>query len=126
MGRSDRASPTPAPNSGTLSPPARIAGAAAVAIAASIGLFAVVAAPNPAARHAGDATVLIDLNTATPEALELLPGIGPALAQRIIQDRLTRGPFRGVDDLDRVPGIGPKTLAELRPLVVARPPDAPP
>ena len=60
----------------------------------------------------------IDLNAAGVEALVRLPRIGPALAQRIVEDRRLRGPFGTVEDLDRVPGIGPATLAALRPLVL--------
>ncbi|MGC8839608.1 MAG: helix-hairpin-helix domain-containing protein, partial [Anaerolineae bacterium] len=55
----------------------------------------------------------VDLNTATSAQLEALPGIGPALAQRIVEHR----PYRSVDDLLAVPGIGPATLEKLRPLV---------
>lgn len=61
----------------------------------------------------------LDLNTATAAELELLPRIGPALAGRIATDRAARGPFRSVDDLDRVPGIGPRTVERLRPFVLA-------
>jgi len=63
------------------------------------------------------ATSTIDINTATGAELELLPGIGPALAQRIIDHRREHGPFRRVEDLDDVKGIGPRTLEKLRPLV---------
>lgn len=63
----------------------------------------------------------IDLNRATKEQLEALPGIGPALAQRIIDDRTARGPFRSVDDLDRVSGIGKKTIDKLRAKVTVGP-----
>ncbi len=59
----------------------------------------------------------IDLNRAASADLELLPGIGPALAQRILQDRTTSGAYRSVDDLTRVAGIGPVKLARIRPLV---------
>ena len=55
----------------------------------------------------------IDVNRAGPAQLQRLPGIGPALASRIVQTRAER-PFRSVDDLLRVPGIGPATLARLR------------
>jgi competence ComEA-like helix-hairpin-helix protein len=78
------------------------------------------ATPPPADTPAGaPPRVLrtINVNTAGPAELELLPGIGPALAQRIVDDRAAHGPFRSVNDLDRVKGIGPRTLERLRPLV---------
>ena len=56
----------------------------------------------------------IDLNTADQAALESLPRIGPALAERIIAWREENGRFRSVDDLLAVPGIGEKLLAGLR------------
>ena len=63
------------------------------------------------------AGLLIDLNTAPAEQLELLPGIGPARAAAIIADRQAMGPFRTVDDLQRIRGIGPATVESLRPYV---------
>jgi DNA uptake protein ComE-like DNA-binding protein len=59
---------------------------------------------------------LIDINSASQGELESLPGIGPTLARRIIEGR----PYRAVDDLLRVKGIGEKRLAEIRGLVVVR------
>jgi competence protein ComEA len=56
----------------------------------------------------------ININTATAAELEKLPGIGPSRAQAIVRDREQNGPFRRIEDLDRVSGIGPKTLATLR------------
>ncbi len=60
---------------------------------------------------------LIDLNSATVQELETLPGIGPVMAGRIAAHRDTNGLFASVDDVESVPGIGPKTLESIRPLV---------
>ncbi len=56
----------------------------------------------------------VDLNTATVDALETLPGVGPKTAQAIIDDR----PYNTIDDLLRVKGIGEKTLEKLRPFII--------
>ena len=56
----------------------------------------------------------INLNTATLDQLETLPGIGPALGQRIIDHREQHGPFQSVEDLLEVSGIGEKRLADLQ------------
>ena len=56
----------------------------------------------------------INLNTATLEELDSLPGIGPVLAQRIIDYRQTTGPFQSVDDLLHVKGIGSALLEKIR------------
>jgi competence protein ComEA len=59
----------------------------------------------------------ISLNTATVDQLDGLPGVGPVLAQHIVDFRTTRGGFRSVDDLRQVNGIGERRFADLRPLV---------
>ncbi len=53
----------------------------------------------------------IDPNRASAAELELLPGIGPSLAKRLIESRTNQGPFRSAQDLRRVKGVGAKTLA---------------
>ena len=62
----------------------------------------------------GGAEPLVNLNTATLDQLESLPGIGPALGQRILDYRQEHGPFRSVEDLLNVSGIGEKRLGDLR------------
>ncbi|HZY29794.1 MAG TPA: ComEA family DNA-binding protein [Jiangellaceae bacterium] len=59
----------------------------------------------------------IDLNSATADLLDTLPGVGPTLAGRILEWREQHGRFSSVDELLEVSGIGSKTLAELAPLV---------
>jgi competence protein ComEA len=68
---------------------------------------------NPGDQPAGP----VDVNRATADELDELPGVGPATAAAIITERTRNGPFASVDDLDRVPGIGPAKLEALRDLV---------
>jgi competence protein ComEA len=81
--------------------PARGAGAAG----ASSG-----AAPSP--------TAPLDLNSATLEQLDALPGIGPTTAQKILDYRQAHGAFHSVAELDAVPGIGQGRIAQLKGLVI--------
>ncbi|HEX6039793.1 helix-hairpin-helix domain-containing protein [Longimicrobium sp.] len=69
----------------------------------------------------GAAGAVVELNRATAAQLEALPGIGPALARRIVAWRAEHGPFGSVDALAQVPGIGPATVERLRPRVRATP-----
>jgi competence protein ComEA len=59
----------------------------------------------------------ININKASAAELELLPHIGPSMAKRILDYRTLHGPFKSIADLDKVKGIGPKTLAKIAPLV---------
>ncbi|MEO3783128.1 ComEA family DNA-binding protein [Actinocorallia sp. B10E7] len=82
------------------------------------------AAPVPPARPAastGPATPL-DLNTATLEQLQELPGVGPVLAQRILDHRAENGLFRTVEQLQDVNGIGERRFADLKDEVHVTPP----
>lgn len=83
--------------------------------------------PSPAvvtgggAAGAGGATVgPLDLNTATAEQLDALPGVGPATAEAILAYRQEKGRFRSVDELLEVRGIGEAKLASLRSKVTVR------
>jgi competence protein ComEA len=64
-------------------------------------------------------TASIDVNRATSQELQRLPGVGPKIAQRIVDER-AKAPFQSVDDLRRVSGIGPKILERLRPYVTVK------
>jgi comEA protein len=61
---------------------------------------------------------LVHINSATQQELEALPGIGPALAQAILDYRTENGPFTSLEGLDQVPGLGPGKLGEIRDLIV--------
>ena len=56
----------------------------------------------------------MNLNTATLEDLDGLPGVGPVLAARILDSRTEHGRFSSVEELQEVPGIGPATYADLK------------
>lgn len=84
------------------------------AIAAGVAIVAGAAA-RPGAGAATGARV--SLNSGDVAAFDTLAGIGPVTAQRIVDDRAANGPFASVDELERVPGVGPATIASLRELV---------
>jgi competence protein ComEA len=84
-----------------------------------------VAAPAPTPRPTSGSKKIqpgeppINVNTATADELTRLPGIGPVTAQAIVASRGV-APFQNLNDLDKVKGIGPKTLEKLRPFVVVK------
>jgi len=65
----------------------------------------------------------VNINTATVEELQTLPGIGAITAQRIVEYRQTHGPFQKVEDLLNIKGIGEKKLEKIKPLVEVVPPE---
>lgn len=73
-----------------------------------------VAAPAAAVPASGG---VVNVNEATPEQLGLLPGVGPSRANAIVAYRKTH-PFKRVEELTRIKGIGKKTFAHLKPLLV--------
>src|SRR5262249_13999161 len=74
-------------------------------------------ADAPSASSSVPAQELLDLNSATENQLDALPGIGPAKAKAIVAYRNSWGGFHSVDDLLQVKGIGDKLMDKLRPLV---------
>ena len=76
-------------------------------------------APGDAGLNDGGASVtgLVNINTASEAQLESLPGIGPSTAGKIVAERTANGPFKSIDDLTRVAGIGEKKLAAIADLI---------
>lgn len=72
----------------------------------------------PDATAIGTASAQVKINSATAAELETLPGVGPVLAADIISYREKNGPFKTMDDLDKVPGIGPATIAKWAGLII--------
>ena len=75
--------------------------------------------PVPAVSPA-QVTSKVNLNRASADELQALPGVGPVLAQRMVDWRKMHGRYRTVDDLQEVKGIGKKRLEQLRPLVTVK------
>ena len=65
----------------------------------------------------GTASQIVNINTATVQDFESLPGIGPVMAQRIVDYRDEHGPFKSVEELTKVKGIGESKLEELLDLI---------
>lgn len=73
-------------------------------------------AAGEVARRGAGALIEVDINRAEARELALLPGIGPVLARRIVENRDRLGPFESVSDLTRVHGIGEKTVQQIEPI----------
>lgn len=96
-------------------------------VLAAVMASALLAAPAPltqapAPAPAGVTRSAVDLNTASVADLEGLPGIGRATAERIVEHRQKNGPFKKVEELMNVKGIGEKSFLRLKPLITVAPP----
>lgn len=72
---------------------------------------------DPSAAPLSLRPVVVDVDAASVAELATLPGIGRVRAEAIVLDRIRRGPFRRIEALARVDGLGPQTVARLRPFV---------
>jgi competence protein ComEA len=92
---------------------------AAVAFCALIAGGALQARPVQSATTPAKSApaVVVNLNTATAADLEKLPGVGPAMAQRIVEYRQKNGEFKKIEDLMNVKGVGERSFLRLKPLI---------
>ncbi len=81
----------------------------------STGPFTVL--PTPGASASATPANLVNINTATLDELDALPGIGPSTAQKIIDYRTQHGPFSRIEDIMNVSGIGPATFDRIKDLI---------
>jgi competence protein ComEA len=72
---------------------------------------------SPAGKPTATAAAPVNLNTATAEQLTSIPGVGPKMAERIIEYRQKNGGFKKVEDLMNVSGVGEKSFLKMKPLI---------
>ena len=84
----------------------------------ALAVVAILCTVAPSLSPAASAPARIDINTASAEVLMALPGVGPAIAQRIIEYREKNGPFERPVELMNVKGIGEKTFDRLKDRIV--------
>ena len=77
---------------------------------------------TPAPKTAATAAAPVNLNTATAEQLATIPGVGPKMAERIIDYRQKNGGFKKVEDLMNVSGVGEKSFLKMKPLITVTAP----
>jgi competence protein ComEA len=95
-----------------------------MAVLAAMALSTVAAGAQgkaPAPKTTASATAPVNLNTATAEQLATIPGVGPRMAERIIDYRQKNGGFKKLEDLMNVSGIGEKNFLKMKPLITVAP-----
>jgi len=96
-----------------------MAAIAAIALSApSLSAQSKIPAPKPTATAAAP----VNLNTATAEQLATIPGVGPKMAERILDYRQKNGGFKKVEDLMNVSGVGEKSFLKMKPLITVTAP----
>ena len=99
----------------------RVRFGAAIVLAALAAATVALADQAPAPAKSAPATQ-ININTASADQLEGLPGVGPKMAARIVEYRQKNGGFKKLEDLMNIQGIGEKNFLKLKPLVTVGPP----
>lgn len=79
-------------------------------------------APTSPPAQTQSVSAKVDINTANAQELATLPGIGPSIAQRIVDHRQAQGPFKSIEDLKSVKGIGEKKFAAIKDMVTVSKP----
>jgi len=104
----------------------RILMAAILGIAVSAAAASAQSKSTPKAATAATATAAapVNLNTATAEQLATIPGVGPKMAERIIDYRQKNGSFKKIEDLMNVSGVGEKSFLKMKPLITVGTPSS--
>jgi len=99
-----------------------LASVLACAVVVSAGVVRVARAATPQDKPSAAVSTPINLNVATAADLQKLPGVGAAMATRILEYRQKSGGFKKIEELMNVQGIGEKNFLRLKPLVTVAPP----